>query len=56
MDYDAKIADLKAAIMIKVCNRQSTAVLLNRLSKVRTLQIKAEMRDQKKRAKAKVSA
>lgn len=51
MDYDAKIKDLKGAIKIKVDNRQSTAILINRLSQVRTLQIKKEMRDERKRAK-----
>lgn len=51
MDYDAKIADIKGAIKIKVDNRQSTAVLINRLSQVRTLQIKKEMRDERKREK-----
>lgn len=52
MDFDAKIADLKGAIKIKVDNRQSTSVLINRLSQVRTLQIKKEMRDERKREKS----
>lgn len=52
INYDAKIADLKGAIKIKVDNRQSTAVLINRLSQVRTLQIKKEMRDAKKQERA----
>lgn len=51
MDYEAKIADIKGALKIKADNRQSTSVLLDRLSKVRTLQIKKEMRDEKKAAK-----
>jgi len=49
VDYEAQIADIQGAIKIKTSARQSTAVLLNKLSKVRTLQIKAEMRDQRKR-------
>lgn len=52
MDYEAKISDLKGAIKIKVDNRQSTAVLINRLSQVRTLQIEKEMRDERKAIKA----
>jgi len=52
INYDAKIADIKGAIKIKVDNRQSTAVLINRLSQVRTLQIKKEMRDERKAMKA----
>jgi hypothetical protein len=53
MDYEAKIADIKGAILIKVDNRQSTAILVNKLSKVRTMQIKAEMKEERKREKAK---
>lgn len=51
MDYAAKIADIKSAIKLKTSARQSTAVLLNKLSKVRTLQIKAEMRNENKQLK-----
>ena len=51
MDYEAKIADLKAAVRIKTSARQSTSVLLDRLAKIRTLQIQKEMRDEKKAAK-----
>ena len=54
MDYEAKIEDIKAAIRIKTSARQSTAVLLDKLSKVRTMQIKAEMRAERKAAKAQV--
>lgn len=53
MDYEAKIADLKGAIKIKISAHQSTSVLLDRLAKIRTLQIQKEMRDEKKAAKAK---
>jgi len=53
MDYEARIADIQGAIRIKTSARQSTAVLVNKLAKVRTLQIKAEMRDERKRLKAK---
>lgn len=52
MDYAAKIEDLQGAIRIKTSARQSTAVLVNKLSKVRTLQIKQEMRAEKKKAKS----
>lgn len=45
MDYEAKIADLKGAIKIRADNRQSTSVLLDRMSKVRTMQIKKEIRE-----------
>lgn len=51
-DYEAKIADIKGAIKIKVNNRQSTAILVNRLSQVRTMQIKKEMADDRKRERA----
>ena len=53
MDYEARIADIQGAIRIKTSARQSTAVLVNKLARVRTLQIKAEMRDERKRLKAK---
>lgn len=52
IDYDVRITDIKGAIKIKVDNRQSTAVLINRLSQVRTMQIKKEMRDERKREKS----
>lgn len=51
MDYEAKIADMKGAIKIKTSAHQSTSVLLDRLAKIRTLQIKAEMRNEKKQLK-----
>lgn len=53
MDYAAKIEDLKGAIKIKMDNRQSTAVLVDKLAKVRTLQIKAEIKEDRKRDRAK---
>ncbi len=52
MDYEAKIADLKGARRIKQSARQSTAVIDSKMAKFRTLQIKKEMRDEKKAAKA----
>lgn len=51
IDYNAKIADLQRTIKIRADSRKSTAFHLGRLSQVRTLQIKQEMRDEKKRAK-----
>lgn len=52
MDYNARIADLKGAIKIRMDNKQSSSALLDRLSKIRTLQIKAEMREEKKRGQS----
>ena len=54
MDYAAMIEDIKGAIKIKEAARQSTEVLHHKLTAVRTKQLKAELRDERKRAKAKV--
>lgn len=51
IDYEAKIEDLKGARRIKQRERQSTALIDNKMSRYRTLQIKAEMKAEAKREK-----
>ena len=55
MDYQAQISDIQGAIKIKKSARQSTAILDHKLIQARTKQLKAERRDERKRAKVQQS-
>lgn len=52
MDFNARIRELQAAILVKKARHKGHALLDWRLERTRTKQLKAELREERKRAKA----